>query len=312
MIPLKDLGPPLRRGTPVTIAVLVLNVLVLLGMQGPRFDSLTRRYALVPGHLSGAVEPGLALVEVRGLRAGYLGLVPVVARERVSVPRDFDPQRSADAEALLTRVAERFPEIRGLRVRVLEVIRPALPSWLTLITSIFMHGGWMHLLGNMIFLFVFGRRLEDEMGTPRFLAFYLLCGVLAGLGHVISDAGSPIPTVGASGAIAGLLGGYLLLHPNARILTLVPIFFILQFLAIPAWVFGLVWVAKEFLRLGNPGMVAVWAHLVGFAYGMALVRLFAWGRERARFGRPTLGRRRTTIGQAMRRRRQRHDDLDWW
>lgn len=152
-------------------------------------------------------------------------------------------------------------------------------GWSALLTSIFMHGSWGHLLGNMVFLWVFGNNVEDSMGHLRFLAFYLICGVAASGAHIFLAPGSPIPMVGASGAISGIMGGYVLLYPRVRVHTWVPPFF---FLNLPAWFFLGYWF---FLQLGmgvlnlGPGMadqggVAVWAHVGGFVAGVVLVKIF--------------------------------------
>jgi len=148
-----------------------------------------------------------------------------------------------------------------------------------LFASMFMHGGWMHLIGNMLYLWIFGDNLEDRMGPVRFLVFYLLCGLAAALLHVALSPGSQVPTLGASGAIAGVLGGYILLYPNARVLTVVPIFFFIRIMYIPAWLLLAIWFGLQFLNAvatygGGPG-VAYWAHVGGFAAGLLLVKLFA-------------------------------------
>ncbi len=146
-----------------------------------------------------------------------------------------------------------------------------IPAPLTAVTSLFLHGGLMHLLGNMLYLWVFGDNVEDAMGHWRFLAFYLLCGVAAGLVHVFSDPGSQIPTIGASGAISGVLGAYLVLHPKARVL--VPIWFIPVY--IPAFVLLILWIVFQIFAATAAGTdgggVAWWAHIGGFFVGGLLV-----------------------------------------
>jgi membrane associated rhomboid family serine protease len=157
---------------------------------------------------------------------------------------------------------------------------PSLGSWLTPLTSMFMHGGWMHLIGNVWFLHVFGDNIEDELGKPRYLLFYLLCGLGAVAAQVAIDPGSRVPMVGASGAIAGVLGGYMMLHPQARVVTLVPIVFIIQLVELPAWIFLFVWFGLQLLNgftslglEGQAGGVAFFAHIGGFVMGLVLVRL---------------------------------------
>lgn len=149
----------------------------------------------------------------------------------------------------------------------------------TLLTSMFMHGGWGHLLGNLLFLWVFGNNIEDSMGHLRFLLFYVLTGVAAGLAHVWFSPLSGMPAVGASGAISGIMGAYILLYPRARVRTWLPPFFIFH---LSAWFFLGVWFVMQLFgglsTLGVPeseaGGVAVWAHVGGFVAGMLLVKVF--------------------------------------
>jgi membrane associated rhomboid family serine protease len=148
-----------------------------------------------------------------------------------------------------------------------------------LLSSMFLHGSWMHLLGNMWFLWLFGNNIEDSMTRPRFLAFYLLTGLAAAIAQVAANPASEIPMVGASGAISGVMGAYLVLFPRARVYTLVPLGFILQSIALPAWGMLIYWAFLQFVGgLGSiseeGGGVAFWAHLGGFLAGIVLVRLF--------------------------------------
>lgn len=149
------------------------------------------------------------------------------------------------------------------------------PGYLTLFTSVFLHGGWMHIIGNMWSLWIFGDNVEDRLGRLGFLVFYVLSGLAAGLLHVVFNPASKIPTVGASGAIAGVMGAYLLLYPHARVLTLVPIFFFLQTIELPAVIFLGLWFASNLWSgLGalaaqtQAGGVAWWAHIGGFLVGL--------------------------------------------
>ena len=152
----------------------------------------------------------------------------------------------------------------------------------TLLTSMFLHGGWLHLIGNMLFLWVFGRNVEDLIGGGRFLAFYILCGLAAAVVQVIANPYSRMPTIGASGAIAGVMGAYLIKFPRARIITLIPIFFFITTMEIPAVFLLLWWFGIQFLNgvgtLGatdyTGGGVAWFAHIGGFVTGMLLIRLF--------------------------------------
>ena len=146
------------------------------------------------------------------------------------------------------------------------------------ISFMFLHGGFMHLLGNMWTLYIFGDNVEDHLGSLRYLAFYLACGVASGLSHMLLNSGSDIPTIGASGAIAGVMGAYFLLHPGARILTLIPILFIPWFVEIPAFFFLGIWFFLQFLNAagsGGAGGVAWWAHVGGFIFGMIFLKLFS-------------------------------------
>ncbi len=160
---------------------------------------------------------------------------------------------------------------------------------LTFFTSTFLHGGWLHILSNMWVLWIFGDNVEDEMGRFRFLAFYLICGVAAGAVHWFANADSIVPTVGASGAIAGVLGAYFLMHPRARVLTVFPILFIPLFFWMPAVLFLLIWFATQLLQGSASGLatdavggVAWWAHIGGFIGGAILHRFFVAGRPPAR------------------------------
>jgi membrane associated rhomboid family serine protease len=147
----------------------------------------------------------------------------------------------------------------------------------TLMTSMFLHGGWLHLVGNMLYLYIFGDNVEDRLGHGRYLAFYLLCGIAAGATQAITSPHSGLPMVGASGAIAGVSGAYLLFFPRARVVTLVPIFIFLQVVEVPAVFFLLLWFLWQLLSgvatLGDRagvGGVAFWAHVGGFLAGMIL------------------------------------------
>ena len=149
-------------------------------------------------------------------------------------------------------------------------------GWEALFTSMFMHGGWLHLIGNMWFLWIFGNNIEDSMGHLRFVVFYLLCGLGASGAQVVAAPGSPVPMVGASGAISGVMGAYLLLYPKVRIHTLFFFFVFIRVLAIPAWfVLGEWFVIQLLGGFGTPaeggGGVAFWAHVGGFVAGLALI-----------------------------------------
>lgn len=149
------------------------------------------------------------------------------------------------------------------------------------VTSMFLHGGWMHLLGNMWFLWLFGNNVEDAMTRPRFVAFYLLTGLAAALAQVASEPASLVPMVGASGAISGVMGAYLVLYPTARVYTLIPLGLFSTTMALPAWGMLIYWAFLQFAggltAVEGKGGVAFWAHLGGFVAGLVLVKLFSRG-----------------------------------
>jgi membrane associated rhomboid family serine protease len=148
------------------------------------------------------------------------------------------------------------------------------------LTSMFLHGSWLHLLGNMWFLWIFGNNIEDSTTRPRFVAFYLLSGLAAALAQVVANPSSTVPMVGASGAISGVMGAYLVLFPRVRVFTLVPLGFYITSIALPAWAMLIYWaVLQVFGGLtsivgGEEGGVAFWAHLGGFLAGVVLIKLF--------------------------------------
>jgi membrane associated rhomboid family serine protease len=190
--------------------------------------------------------------------------------------------------SLPARTLSRFVFIYG--------VVPAAFSPATLITSMFLHGGWMHVIGNMWYLWIFGDNVEDRVGHGRFLIFYLLCGIAAALGQIAMDPSSAAPTIGASGAIAGVMGAYFVLYPRSRVLTLIPIIFFIQIVELPAIVLLGVWFLMQLLNAGavaatastQGGGVAFAAHVVGFVTGVVGIFIFRrrdrdyWG-ERAEY-----------------------------
>jgi membrane associated rhomboid family serine protease len=159
-----------------------------------------------------------------------------------------------------------------------------LPPVLTLLTSMFLHGGFLHLAGNMLFLWIFGPNVEDRLGHVGYLAFYLFCGLLAGVAQVLAAPASKVPMVGASGAIAAVLGAYLLLFPRSRVLTLVFLVIIFRLIYLPAVLFLGVWFVLQLVSLpeGSSGGVAFAAHVGGFLAGMILVWVFGASRPASR------------------------------
>ncbi len=161
-----------------------------------------------------------------------------------------------------------------------------IPPELSIVTSMFMHGGWMHIIGNMLYLWIFGNNIEDRLGHVRFVLFYLLCGAAAALAQSVVNTHSEVPMIGASGAIAGVLGAYMVLFPRAHVLVLVPLGFFTQVMRLPALLVLGFWFVLQFIQgglmaPGEGGGVAYWAHIGGFVAGIALIFLLGGGRPRA-------------------------------
>lgn len=177
---------------------------------------------------------------------------------------------------LLTRLPE------GTAVEMgsgLSCVLAADPNWITPLSSMFMHGGWFHLLGNLWFLYIFGDNVEDVMGRLRFLVFYLLCGLLAVAAQIASDPGSALPIVGASGAIGGVMGAYAVLYPRAQVHMLIFLGFFVTHIEVPALLMLLYWLIWQVVGAlpalqGAAGGVAFWAHVGGFTAGLVLVGVF--------------------------------------
>ena len=160
-----------------------------------------------------------------------------------------------------------------------------------ILTSMFLHGSWLHVIGNMWALYIFGDNIEDTLGHFKYLVFYLVCGVAAAVLHILFNWGSPIPSVGASGAIAGVMGAYFILFPSARVLTLVPFLFVF-FLWLPAWIVLGYWIVVQFLSGAatsitysqqTGGGIAFWAHVGGFVAGATMIKVFPSRRRRFRY-----------------------------
>jgi len=208
------------------------------------------------------------------------------------------PARVVDPDAvveIVEPVVIQTPFGMGVSQKQREALPSAVTPWLTLLTCIFLHGGWMHVIGNLWFLHIFGDNVEDRFGHLGYLIFYLLCGVSASAAHLATDPGSTIPTIGASGAIAGVMGAYLILYPKAVVFSLVPIVFIVQMMVIPAPIFLGIWFLLQFLQgtaiLGGAaqGGVAWWAHIGGFLVGVTI----AWLLNKFHVARPPVQQRRT-------------------
>jgi membrane associated rhomboid family serine protease len=162
---------------------------------------------------------------------------------------------------------------------------------LTILTSMFLHGGWLHIIGNMWFLWIFGDNIEDYVGHFPYLLFYLVSGFVAAVSQILLNVGSQVPIIGASGAIAGVMGAYFVLYPRARVLTLVPLIIFFTFWWLPAWIFLGVWFVFQFLSgtatsiadTSHSGGVAFWAHVGGFVTGIVLIKLLPERRGRTRY-----------------------------
>jgi membrane associated rhomboid family serine protease len=240
MIPLRD-NIPSRTVPVVNYAVIAVCTLVFLGQVADQKDGVAHfveRYGMIPQRVFRPDEP-------------------IVQVERVQI---------VDSFGRVVQIAD--------RPRTLAT--PPFTPWLTLLTCVFLHGGWMHFLGNMWFLFIFGDNVEDRMGHIGYLIFYLFCGATASVSHLLSAPSSQIPTIGASGAIAGVMGAYLLLYPRAHVLALIPIVFIIQIAVLPAPVFLGVWFVLQFFQgvwsvtsVQTTG-VAWWAHIGGFVIGFLI------------------------------------------
>ncbi|TWU42593.1 rhomboid family intramembrane serine protease [Novipirellula artificiosorum] len=234
MIPLRDSIP--SRTTPVVnYAIIVLCTLAFFwqGASGRQDGRIVEQFGMVPARLS---NPGAELKITEQ--------VPVQTRFGVQI------------ETVTRTMAE-----------------PVIPAWMTILTCMFLHGGWMHFLGNMWFLYIFGDNVEDRLGHLGYATLYLGTGIAAGLAHYVTERYSPIPTIGASGAIAGVMGAYAYLYPHAKVIAVIPLFVILQTIIVPAPVFlGLWFLLQAFSGVsaiagGVAGGVAWWAHIGGFVAG---------------------------------------------
>jgi len=260
MIPIRD-ALRSQRFPAVTVSLIVINLLVFF-YQGYLESRPAVPIDIAPWAAEGLIPP---VADPRTVRAAVIRSNG--ASLQIPVP-------AADAFVMeYGLIAAEFSSGRDLPPRI------AVPIWLTLFTSMFMHGGLLHVLGNMLYLWVFGDNVEDAMGPARFLVFYLLCGAVAGLSQLALDTRSAVPLVGASGAIAGVLGAYLMLYPRSRILTVIPIFFFIRLISIPAVIVLGIWfllqVVNSAAAIGSSGGGVAWfAHIGGFAAGMALVALF--------------------------------------
>ena len=251
MIPLKD-NIPTRRFPVITVALIVINVAMFFGFQqatwsgsGFAVDSKNVvEYAFIPYELTHSDKHCGALGDIDSTDAKIACGSNAALDERGTEPGSDQPSTA-----------------------------------LTILTSMFMHGGLLHIAGNMLFLWIFGNNVEDSMGRPKFVAFYLLGGVAATLAQTLVDPNATTPNLGASGAIAAVLGGYALLYPRARVVTLILIVFFITVIELPALLVLVGWFVLQLLDASTDtaggGGVAYFAHIGGFLFGLAAVKLFA-------------------------------------
>ncbi len=264
MFPLKD-NIPTDRFPVVTVALIAINVLVFLVLQQPSGfssvnDKTVVKYGAIPYELT---HPGKHC----GLGEQVSSTGELVASGKGEVACEGKPVRT----------------VEGASTAIRSVPGSQPSTWLTILTSMFMHGGFLHIIGNMLFLWIFGNNVEDAMGAAKFVALYLLGGLAAVGLQVAVDPSSTAPTIGASGAIAGVLGGYILLYPRARVLTLIFIIFFVTFVELPAVLVLGFWFLQQIFfgaaglsdPTGGGGGVAYFAHIGGFAFGLIFIRAFA-------------------------------------
>ncbi len=232
----------------------------------PLRDNVKTSRPAIVNYVLIAVTTGVFGLQLAGGGDGH----ELVERYGMIPQRVFNPEASVVVDGVVHH-RELGP------VRVQRIAEPsAVPPWLTLLTCIFLHGGVLHFLGNMWFLFIFGDNVEDRLGHFGYSFFYLASGVAASAVHLLTNASSPVPTIGASGAIAGVMGAYFVLYPRATVLTLIPIFFYVDIVVLPAFVFLGIWFLLQLfqgaLSSGAAG-VAWWAHIGGFVVGVGFAFL---------------------------------------
>jgi membrane associated rhomboid family serine protease len=293
LIPLKD-NLPTQRFPILTVLLIVINVGVYIWQtQFPverelaqvglgSIDASALEYGAIPQRITHPSESDC-----------FLGVVP---QGRSQLGQEVVCEGTPELAEAERRTGETAIGPRGEEVTV-EAPLPLEQAawWLTILTSMFMHGGILHLAGNMLFLWVFGNNIEDSMGRPRFVLFYLLAGAVAVYAQAALDPSATVPTIGASGAVAGVLGGYALLHPRARVLTLIFIVFFVTLIEIPAMLILGIWFVLQFLPaigqtaipdLAGDGGIAYFAHVGGFIFGLLAIKLFANRARAGAAGRP--------------------------
>jgi len=280
VLPLKD-NIPTARFPVVTVLFILINIAVF-GWQLSLGDG--------PNSSESPKIQGLSASDEAVLEYGAIPYRLTHPGEKCSIVTASDRRAFERLDAVVCdgSSAQRDAESTA-GVEIVELEAPA--WWVTILTSMFMHGGFLHIIGNMLFLWVFGNNVEDSMGRIKFIVFYLLAGLVAVYAQSALDTTSTTPTIGASGAVAGVLGGYILLHPKARVVTLVFIVFFVTLIEIPAMILLGIWAALQFVpalgQLGaadvSEGGVAYLAHVGGFAFGLVMIKLFARRAAEARF-----------------------------
>ena len=284
MIPLKD-NLPTDRFPVITVVLIAINVAVFAWQLGfPTSPELDERTDLDQVDQS-AIEYGAIPYRItkpsKSEEPCAVGAVEADGQLQQSVVCKGTPDYD---EAVAIGVESKAAQARGEPVEDLTPIEvEQAPWWQTLITSMFMHGGWLHIIFNMLFLWVFGNNIEMSMGRLKFLLFYLAAGLAALYSQAALDPDSTIPTIGASGAVAGVLGAYALLHPQARVLTLIFIVFFVTIVEVPAAILLAIWFVLQFVpaigQVATPdvggGGVAYFAHVGGFIFGLLTVKLLA-------------------------------------
>jgi membrane associated rhomboid family serine protease len=277
MLPLKD-NIPTDRFPVDTVAFIVINIAVFIWqwtypvdqqleqeLNLGSIDQTSLEYGAIPYRIT---HPG----QERDCALGAVGQPSATGQYEAGVVCPGTPE--------YVQAVERGQQSAGARPIPLDQA----PWYVTLFTSMFMHGGILHIAGNMLFLWVFGNNIEDSMGRVKFTLFYLAAGIVAVYSQAALDPSSTVPTIGASGAVAGVLGAYALLHPAARVLTLIFIIFFVTLVEVPALVLLAIWFVLQFVpalgqvaapEVGGGEGIAYFAHVGGFIFGLATVKLLA-------------------------------------
>jgi membrane associated rhomboid family serine protease len=267
MLPLKD-NNPTKRFPVITVAIIAINVVVFFWQLNfptdPRLDQAG--FGAID---QSSLEYGAIPYRITHTNTGDCSVGAVAAVQGQFEAGVVCPGTKAYRQAVA--IGEENPQAAPIKIN-------EAPWWETLFTSMFMHGGWLHIAGNMLFLWVFGNNVEDRLGRVWFLLFYVLAGLIAVYTQALIDTGSTAPTIGASGAIAGVLGAYAVLFPRARVLTLIFIIFFVTLVEIPALILLALWFILQFVpalgqvavETGGGGGVAYFAHVGGFVFGLAV------------------------------------------